>query len=169
MRKLNGRITLLERPIGQLGFVVESIEQTMKNYHKHFGIEHWSMYTYDSKLLSFMNYYGKPARYSFKVALNNFGAMRIELIQPIEGSTIYADFIQEHGYGLQHLGIYVEDMQAALHEAKDAGLSVIMDGGGFGIDGDGHFAYLNTEKTCGICYELIQRPKRRHPPEHIYP
>ena len=41
--------------------------------------------------------------------------------------------------------------------------------GWFWTDGDGHFAYLDTEKQFDICYELIQRPKRRHPPIQIFP
>jgi hypothetical protein len=44
-----------------------------------------------------------------------------------------------------------------------------MEGAGFGLDGDGHFAYLDTEELLGITYELIQRPLRRYEPEAVYP
>jgi hypothetical protein len=40
---------------------------------------------------------------------------------------------------------------------------------GFGPDGDGHYAYINTEKAIGTTIELIERPKRREPPERTYP
>jgi methylmalonyl-CoA/ethylmalonyl-CoA epimerase len=46
---------------------------------------------------------------------------------------------------------------------------MIMDGAGFGLDGDGHYAYLDTEAMLGVTLELIQRPMRRRPPEKIYP
>ena len=44
-----------------------------------------------------------------------------------------------------------------------------MDGSGFGLDGDGHYAYLDTEATFGIMLELIERPKGRVAPEKIFP
>jgi hypothetical protein len=46
---------------------------------------------------------------------------------------------------------------------------MIQDGSGFGLDGDGHYAYLETEETLGVTLELIQRPSARVKPEKIYP
>jgi hypothetical protein len=159
----------LNRSIGQIGYVVENLDATVENYYKKFGIGNWHFYTYAPPLLQFQYYYGRPVYYSTRIALGYLGETRVEFIQNLEGQTIYTDFIKEHGYGVQHLGVYVTDMKEALADAAKAGYSVIMEGGGFGLDGDGHFAYLDTEKDCGICFELIQRPKRRHEPEKIYP
>ncbi len=159
----------LDRKVDQLGFVVRDIDETIKSYYERFGIGDWKIYTYGKPLLSFMNYHGKPFEYRARIALSYFGESRVELIQNLEGKTVYTDFIEAHGYGLQHLGIYVPDIKAALAEASSAGFSVLMEGGGFGLDGDGHFAYLDTEGLCGITYELIQRPLRRHEPESVYP
>ncbi len=60
-------------------------------------------------------------------------------------------------------------MEKAIDEARKKGFEIIQEGSGFGPDGDGHYAYLNTEDIFGITYELIERPKRRHTPEKIYP
>lgn len=165
----NERLAILDSSIGQLGFVVENVDSMIQAYYENFGIGDWKIYTYGPQLLSFMTYKGKPTSYSSRIALGYFGSTRIELIQPIEGHTVYTDFIKEHGYGLQHLGIYVQDIQGSLAIVKKNGIEVIMEGGGFGLDGDGHFAYLDTEKRYGICYELIQRPLRRHEPDSVYP
>jgi hypothetical protein len=70
---------------------------------------------------------------------------------------------------VHHFGILVDDMQAALQESEAAGLTMTQDGAGFGRDGDGHYAYLNTEEAIGVALELIERPKGRMPPERIYP
>ena len=43
------------------------------------------------------------------------------------------------------------------------------DGAGFGPDDDGHYAYLDAEGLIGTTVELIERPKRRAPPERVYP
>jgi methylmalonyl-CoA/ethylmalonyl-CoA epimerase len=87
----------------------------------------------------------------------------------VEGDTVYADFIREHGYGVHHLGILTDDMEPALRAAREAGLPMTMDGAGFGLDGDGHYAYLDTEEALSTTIELIQRPKGRLAPEKIYP
>ena len=116
-----------------------------------------------------MNYLGEPFTYKARIALSYLGETRIELIQNIEGKTIYTDFIKKHTYGLQHLGIYVKDIKSEILKAKKAGFNVLMEGGRFGLDGDGHFAYLDTEDLFGITYELVERPKRRHEPESVFP
>lgn len=77
--------------------------------------------------------------------------------------------MKKHGYGVQHLGILVQDMEGALTLAAAAGIEMVMDGSGFGRDRDGWYAYLDTEDRLGVTLELVQRPKRRWPPEKVYP
>jgi len=161
--------SFLHRSVGQIGYVVKDIYRTMDYYIEHHGITGWHVYTYGSPLLRFMRYHGKDIEYSAHIALNYFGNTRIELIQNLEGKTLYTDFIETHGYGLHHLGVYVEDIQKELEAARLEGIEISMEGGGFGLDGDGHFAYLDTQDTAGAIYELIERPKRRADPEAIYP
>ena len=163
------QLDFLKLSIGQLGFVVEDVDELVKQYYEKFGMGDWKFYYYGEPLLKFMNYKGKPTKYMSKIGLGYFGNTRIELIQPLEGHTIYTDFIEKHGYGLQHLGIYVTDIETELKKAEEAGIGIVMDGGGFGLDGDGKFSYLDTEAQFGITYELIQRPRRRHEPAYVYP
>ena len=149
--------------------MVEDLDKTVEMYHATFGIGPWHFYTYGAPLVKKMSYYGEPCEYKMRVALSYFGPMRVEFIEIVEGPTVYADFVKAHGFGVQHLGVLVEDMEVALAQAAEAGFTMIMDGSGFGPDGDGHYAYLDTEKAYGVTYELIQRPARRQPPEKIYP
>lgn len=162
-------LPFLNAGIAQVAFVVENLERIVEQYHRVFGIGPWHFYTYGKPLVQRMSYRGRDADYQMRVALSYFGPMRVELIQPTRGPTIYHEFISRHGYGVQHFGLLVDDMQTALAEAAAAGYSVVMDGSGFGLDGDGHYAYLDTEDGLGVMYELIQRPVRRSPPEKIFP
>ena len=166
---MNGKYNLLDKKVGQIGFVVKDVDALVKNYYDRFGIGDWKIYTYGPDLLSYMKVRGKDSQYSSRIALSYLGETRIELIQPLYGDTIFQDFINSHGYGVQHLGIYVPNIAEAIKEAESFGFSVIFAGGGFGPDGDGHYAYLNTEEQFGVTYELIERPKRRHEPEAVYP
>jgi methylmalonyl-CoA/ethylmalonyl-CoA epimerase len=162
-------LPFLKNGIAQVAMVVEDLDKTVEQYWKHFGIGPWHFYTYGKPLVKQMSYHGEPAEYKMRVALAYFGPMRVELIEAQEGDTVYADFIREHGYGVHHFGILVEDMSTAIAQAKAAGFDMIMDGSGFGLDGDGHYAYLGTEAELGVTLELIQRPKGRIPPEKIFP
>jgi methylmalonyl-CoA/ethylmalonyl-CoA epimerase len=162
-------LPFLKNGIAQVAILVEDLEKTVENYWTLFGIGPWHFYTYGKPLVKQMSYHGHPAEYQMRLALSQIGPLRIELIETKEGDSIYADFIKEHGYGVHHFGILVEDMNDALAQVYSTGLNMIQDGSGFGLDGDGHYAYLETEETLGVTLELIQRPKARVEPEKIYP
>jgi hypothetical protein len=159
----------LIKDIAQIGIIVKDLDATVKRWSEDFGVGPWSFYTYGEPLVKRMTRHGKPCRYKMRLALANVGSMRIELIEPLEGDTVYSEFVEEHGYGIHHLGVLVENMGKAIGEAAEAGLAMTMDGAGFGPDDDGHYAYLDTEKLIGTTIELIERPKRRKPPEKTYP
>jgi methylmalonyl-CoA/ethylmalonyl-CoA epimerase len=163
------KLPFLDRGVAQVALVVEDLERTVEEYWHRFGIGPWSFYTYARPFVRRMARHGAPAEYAMRVALANLGPTRIELIEQKSGDTVYAEFIRDHGFGVHHLGVLVDDMQAAVREAEAAGYRVTMEGAGFGPDDDGHYAYLDTEAGLGTTIELIQRPKRRAPPEKVYP
>jgi methylmalonyl-CoA/ethylmalonyl-CoA epimerase len=162
-------LPFLKSGIAQVAILVKDLEETVENYWNMFGIGPWHFYTYAKPLVRQMSYYGHPAEYKMRIALSQIGPLRIELIEAKEGDSIYADFIKEHGYGVHHFGILVEDMEDALLQAYTTGLNMTQDGSGFGLHGDGHYAYLDTEDSLGFTLELIQRPSARVKPEKIYP
>lgn len=153
----------------QIGIVVKDLDAAVEHYWNVLGIGPWHFYTYGAPLVKRMSYRGRPAKYLMRIAVASHGPLRIELIQPLEGETVYAEFVRDHGYGIHHLGFVVPDIRKALEEAASAGLEMTMDGSGFGLDGDGRYAYLDTENLFGTTFELIERPKRRVTPEKIYP
>ena len=170
MSQTDGRkLPFFDKGIAQVAIVVENLEKAVENYWKLFGIGTWQFYTYGQPLVKRMTYHGQPSEYKMRVALSHLGPTRIELIEMQEGDTVYADFVKEHGYGVHHFGVLVDNMEEALAEAEAAGLIMTQDGAGFGRDGDGHYAYLDTEDKIGVTIELIERPKDRMPPEKVYP
>jgi methylmalonyl-CoA/ethylmalonyl-CoA epimerase len=164
-----GKLPFLKDGVVQLAIVVKDLERTVEQWWSLFGIGPWHFYTYGKPLGQKMSYHGKPVEHEMRLALSYIGNLRVELIEPREGPTVYADFVKEHGYGAHHFGVLVSDMHAAIQQAAEAGLVMIMDGSGFGLDGDGHYAYLDTEGLIGTTIELIERPKGRLKPEKVYP
>jgi methylmalonyl-CoA/ethylmalonyl-CoA epimerase len=163
------KLPFLQRGVAQVAIVVPDLEEAVESYWKLFGIGPWHFYRYGKPLVHRMTYHGQPCEYSMRIALSYLGPLRIELIELGEGDTVYADFVREHGYGVHHLGVLVGDMEAAIAEARAAGIEMTQDGAGFGRDGDGHYAYLDTEDRIGVTLELIERPKGRVPPDKVYP
>ncbi len=155
--------------VAQVAILVPDLEKAMRNFWERFGVGPWSVYTYDHEFVPRQHRHGRPTRYSSRIGLANIGDLRIELIQPLEGDTVYSEHIAKHGYGVQHLGVLTKSMKESLADAGKAGFSVTMDGSGFGLDGDGAYAYLDTEDLVGITLEFIERPKGRREPEYIYP
>ncbi|MFW5696145.1 MAG: VOC family protein [Alkalispirochaeta sp.] len=162
-------LPFLSAGVAQVAWVVQDVDAAVRDYHRTFGIDGWAFYTYQKPFVPRMTYRGQDADYAMRVALAYFGPMRVEFIQPLRGPSIYHEFVDRHGYGVQHLGVLVTDMEAALADARDMGIEMVQDGAGFGLDGDGHYAYLDTEARFGVTFELIERPARRQPPDKVYP
>lgn len=163
------RLPFLAGGISQVALVVEDLDEAVERYATAFGVGPWHFYTYGKPLLRRMSYQGRPAGYRMRIAMAQVGPMNIELIESLEGPSVYEDFIAKHGYGVHHLGVQVDDADAAIAQAQAAGVGMLQDGSGFGPDGDGHFAYLDTERELGVMLELREAPRRRHPPEKVVP
>jgi len=154
------------KSIGQIGIVVEDIQKAVESYWNSFGIGPWSIYTAAPPDLTDTFIRGKPVSFSMKLAFARVGSMMLELIQPLEGESIYEEFIREKGGGMHHVATYdVEDMESALSQLEKQGIRVLQRGRWRGAS----FAYLDTEKTLGIIVELVKRTGGFPTPESTYP
>ena len=111
--------------IRQIGLVVKDLEKAMEAYWTILGIGPWRIYSHGHPMVPVTMYRGRPENYRHRVALADVGALQIELIQHLEGDTIYKEFVEQFGEGVQHLGAFVEDARATVKEAEAAGFKVI--------------------------------------------
>ena len=163
------KLSFLKHGVEQIAVLVEDLDEAMERYWSLLGVGPWTVYTYRRPLLRMARYRGQDADPAQRIALARLGSLRIELIEMLQGPSLFHDWVAEHGYGPHHVGVQVEDMDAALAEARAAGLRVLQEGAGYGLDGDGHYAYLDTEDALGMVLELSEMPKRRIAPDRIYP
>ena len=154
--------------VNQVGFVVKDIDKAMEAYWR-VGVGPWRVYTYGEPFVKDITYRGRPGNWRFLIALANVGSFSLELIQPLSGESIYSEFLAKRGEGgIQHLGIFVDNLDRAVEEARCSGYEVIQSGRGHGVRGDGKFAYLSTEEDLFTVYELIELVSERHAPERVY-
>ena len=157
------------KKVDQIALVVKDLQKSMKAYWEILGIGPWKVYKYGPEIVKDQQYRGNPMRYHAWIALARFGDQVIELMEHIDGETLYKEFEEKCGEGVQHLGVFVENFQEAVSEAEAAGFKVIMTGRGYGREGDGAYAYLDTAKELGVVWELIEVPTQRPIPAYTYP
>jgi catechol 2,3-dioxygenase-like lactoylglutathione lyase family enzyme len=93
--------------INQIAIAVKDLEVVAENFWKILGIGPWSMYNWEEPLVRDRTYHGKPAWAREKIALAQVGGVQLELVQPVDGLSIYRDWIEEHGEGLHHINYLV--------------------------------------------------------------
>jgi hypothetical protein len=154
--------------IDQIGMVVKDLDAAVERFWRTSGIGPWHMYRNSAPPLKCI-YRGNPASYQVRLAMAKAGSVYLELIEYIEGDTIHRDFINSGRSGLEHIGIFVQNLDQALKPYQDQGIRVLQQVDGLGVNGDGRYAYLDTESTLGTILELIQSSSQPLPPERIYP
>ena len=89
----------------QVALVVRDLEATMRTYVHEYGIGPWAVYEFNPETVTEMVKDGEPAEYAFRLALAVVGRTRFELIQPLDGKSMYAEFLAEQGEGLHHIAL----------------------------------------------------------------
>ena len=130
------------KSIDHIGIVVRDVEKTAANYADKFGIGPWTFYVCGPDNILDMKIKEKKSQYSFKIALVYLGETGIELIQPLDDRSIYADFLEKHGENLHHIGYIVEDYDKALDFFENKKIKQLMSGNFFGHN---KYTYLDTQ------------------------
>jgi methylmalonyl-CoA/ethylmalonyl-CoA epimerase len=139
--------------VNQIGIVVKDIEKAMSNYSDIFGIAFPRVVIPD-----FYNktYRGKPSDFRMKLALGMMGQLQIELIQVLQGKTIYEEFLERNGEGLHHFGFDVKNMDERIAGLQSLGIGVLQSG----ETANAKFAYLDTESLVGVIFEFLERDRK---------
>jgi hypothetical protein len=159
---------LLAVPFKQCAVVVRDLDEAVAQWVGQLGIGPWTGYRLEPPILKDMRYHGEDVEFSLRHALAWQGELQFELVQPLDGPSIFADHLGVHGEGLHHVGKYVTDHVAAVAEAQAAGFRLLQSARGFGAEGDGAFAYFEPPGV-GMIIELIEAPRVRIQPEFVYP
>jgi catechol 2,3-dioxygenase-like lactoylglutathione lyase family enzyme len=127
----------------QVGIVVEDANSAALSFAKVFGADpvevlDWPAAGFDPESY----YYGKPAHWKMRVGFFQIGNLQWELIQPLEGPNIFADFLKEHGPGLHHIRFTEPDFDQHAAALQAAGIPMISNGKG--IHKVSRWAYFDT-------------------------
>jgi methylmalonyl-CoA/ethylmalonyl-CoA epimerase len=85
------------------------------------------------------------------------GDSRLRLLEPLDKTTSVAMFLEQHGEGLHHVALHVDDISGAFEEMKQAGYRLLSDEIEIGTGGRLHFL-VDPSATNGVLLEICQDP-----------
>ena len=143
--------------IRQLGYVVPDIVAAMDYWSRVLGVGPF-FYAERVPVVNF-TYRGEPSSPITSVALANSGPVQVELIQQRnDAPTMYRDFVQAKGSGLQHVAYWTQNFDSDMARLAERGFKVGMGGE---VGARGRFVYFETEYHPGAVIELseVEGPK----------
>lgn len=157
----------MTRPFHQVAYVVEDLDAAVRHWADVLGVGPWSVWTVGPEATEDATYRGEPARFRFRHALAWSGDLQFELVEPVEGPSIFQDQLLAGGPGLNHVGRLTDDHAAESGELVARGYEALQSAT-FGASRDGRFAYFASPENDAIV-ELIAPPTERYTPDYIYP
>jgi methylmalonyl-CoA/ethylmalonyl-CoA epimerase len=90
-------------------------------------------------------------------AMIPLGESRLRLLQPLDQETDLGRFLVQHGEGLHHVALHVDDISGAFEEMKQAGVPLLSEEIQIGAGGRLHFL-LDPSAANGVLLEICQDP-----------
>ncbi|HTR13543.1 MAG TPA: VOC family protein [Roseiarcus sp.] len=156
--------TFKEGATMQVAHVVRDLDKAMKRHWEDFGLGPWDIYEFNPEKVRDYVYRGKPATHSCLIAISWSGDTQLELVQPLDGYSIYNEHLDRRAEGMHHVKLYFPDCKQAVETFARRGYPVLQSGR---FDDDEHY-YLDTEKDFGYVIEVgnagrIREAERRYP------
>jgi catechol 2,3-dioxygenase-like lactoylglutathione lyase family enzyme len=140
----------------QIGAVVADLDQSIKGLTEIFGIGPFRVIDWPPAGRKDIQrfYYGQPASFTARMAFTELGPVELELIQPLEGESIWADFLAVHGPGIHHIRFNVLDLDPVVEYLGERGIGIAQMGSG--IRPGTVWANFDTESHVGFTIEVMK-------------
>jgi methylmalonyl-CoA/ethylmalonyl-CoA epimerase len=155
--------------ITQIAVVVRDIEAALKTYTETLGWGPWSVFDYKPPLLHDTRVNGEPVEYRMIGAEASVDGLGFELIQPVSGPSIYQEFLDSHGEGVQHIACMKhseQDSSLVQEHWRSNGAEVLMSGR---IGDSIEFYYLDTAPMLKFVLESGSGHAIDLKPTYVYP
>lgn len=143
--------------VGQIGYAVRDLETSIEAFlgANRATAEFETFETVLDESVGY-RYNGVPDACRLRIATCRFGEMDFELIQVLSGNHPARDYVEASGDGINHLGVYVDDLAYWKEHLIPSHAELVIEGS-FQISPTrkGLFAYVRLEGG-GPLYELLQ-------------
>ena len=140
----------------QVGAVVQDLDQSIKVLSEVVGIGPWRVVSWPPEGRTDMNraYHGEAGEFTARMAFAELGPIELELVQPVSGASIWADFLAEHGPGLHHIRFNVPEIEPVIAHFAGHGIQVTQSASG--IRQGTSWANFDTERLIGFTIEVMR-------------
>ena len=130
------------RKIDHLGIAVQNLDEAATLYEKVYGFHRSEVEVVEEQKV--------------KTVFFEVGDSKIELLEPTAPESPIAKFLEKNGPGIHHVAYLVEDIRAALAQAKAAGARLLNEEPRTGAHG-ALIAFIHPKSVGGVLTELCQR------------
>jgi methylmalonyl-CoA/ethylmalonyl-CoA epimerase len=152
MDKNSAAEKLLFLNFDHIGFIVRDLNKAVAHYEA-IGFGPFARST--RKLTVIERRSVSQGEYKLDVMTAKIGNVNLEFIQPISGDSLWQDFLDKHGEGINHIGLLVKGFDKELAKAEKMGFKVLT---AAKFQGGGGAAYFDTSKVGGILLEIVEWP-----------
>jgi methylmalonyl-CoA/ethylmalonyl-CoA epimerase len=142
----------------QICFVVPSVDDAVRIWHAKYGVGPWTLLNLapDDPQVD-----GRDDPYAFRAAIATWGPIQLELIEPLDDRSHYAQSLAAHAGKphFHHIKITNEDYHAAFDELLASGHQVVQSG----RVGETAFAYFSLGDETGCTIEQASRRPGERP------
>jgi hypothetical protein len=138
----------------QIAFVVEDLDEAQKTFRDLYGIDGWSVWYDLAKGQARKTYKGEEEDFQFSCAYGFTGDVLIELCRHDGGRSIYKDWLDTKGPGLNHFAFRLESDEEFENAGKifeESGSPYVMGGE---MVGTGRWGYFDTVEEIGVYTEI---------------
>ena len=141
----------------QVSVMINDLAATQKQYEKILGINAWVPIGIDTSAgVEDATYYGEPVEHTATLAIGRRGNICMELVQPLEGPTVYRDALSKYGETMHHIMVTIcppEQFQEAIDKLQPEGIVISQGAAMPPLMGFGYFD--GGEKMPGTFVEVI--------------
>jgi 4-hydroxyphenylpyruvate dioxygenase-like putative hemolysin len=136
----------------QIGIVVHSANEAVKKYRELLGVGDWHFNEVDTLK-------GKGTRFQTRgtvsevramIAWTQLGNVELELIEPRDEDSVYAEFLRDKGPGVHHVMFATPDYDGFLKTMQEEGVETLVSG----ELQKTRFCLLDTLETIGVVSEI---------------
>jgi methylmalonyl-CoA/ethylmalonyl-CoA epimerase len=139
----------------QIGVVVADLDKAISNLTEIFGIGPFRVINWPPEGRTDIKkfYYGEPGNFTARLAFAEMGQIELEIVQPLEGESIWSDFLRDHGGGIHHIRFNVDDVEPVRNYLAEN--DIVSAQHGSGLRPGTNFMYFASEEKIGFVVEVM--------------
>jgi methylmalonyl-CoA epimerase len=126
--------------VDHVGWVVRSLDAARPHFETNLGLA----------------FRGEEAFPGLRIAFFGEGPTQLEVLEPVDEGSAMGGFLASHGEGVHHLALRVDDVGAALDEARRNGLKLVDQAPRPGTRGT-IVGFVDPGRPDGILIQYVQR------------